>query len=265
LNEVEKIAIFASLAGLAVTMIPLLTWNPHYGKFWIQPLACLGVLVGVAFRHFGELSPRVLAVARFAGALFLVGVAFNLTWAARNRSYEPFEFDEAKKVAQFVGEKDLVVLDRGADSVSVVYAYLWADEKRLFPIMDRATVDGSKILDEIDVEIRKTRAAGGKVYFLGVVDLPKETWDAFLGQRCGVPYETFDRFRSAVHLKAQFRSRTGPASLWELGFEARGGLAQHLGASDQLKFSSSSNRYSTISGRNRLLSGGGKIQLLPRS
>lgn len=217
LSGVERNAICASLAGLATTMVPLLTWNPHYGKFWIQPLACLAILVAIAFQHFGELSPRILAAARIAGALFLAGVAFNLTWALRNRSHQPFEFEEARRVTQFIGAKDLVVLDRGADSVSVMYAYLWADEEQLFPIMDRATVNGSKILGEIEGRIRRTQAAGGKAYFLGVVDLPKPTWDAFLGQRCGVPYESFDRYRSAVHHKAQFTSRTGPTSLWELG------------------------------------------------
>lgn len=212
----ERTAVVASLAGLLCTLIPLVTWNPHYGKFWIQPLACLAVLVAVSFRHLSQVSRKALMVWRIAGALFLAGVAFNLGWAVRNRTHVPFEFEEARKVTQIVGPKDFVVLDRGADSVSVMYAYLWADESEYLPIMDVATVKGKGMLKDVEDAIRRTQAAGGKVYFLGVVDLPKPTWEAFLGRRCGVPYETFDRYRSAVRLRAQFRSRTGPASLWEL-------------------------------------------------
>jgi len=217
LTTIELTAVVAAVAGLLVTMIPLLAWNPHYGKFWIQPLACIAVLVAIAFRHFPEVSRQVLLVGRVAGVLFLGGVLFNLGWAFRNHRHLPFEFAEARKVKQFVADKDLVILDRGSDSVSVMYAYLWADEKQFFPIMDEATIHGEGILGEIDTAIRNTRAAGGKVYFLGVVDLPKPTWDVFLDRRCGVPYTSFDRYRSAVQLKAQFTSRTGPTSLWELG------------------------------------------------
>jgi hypothetical protein len=151
-----------------------------------------------------------------AGALFLFGVAFNLTWALHNRSHNAFEFEEAHKVTNFVGDRDLVVLDRGADSVSVMYAYLWADETQFFPYVDQAVIAGKTMLQELDDRIRSTRAAGGKVYFLGVLDIPKPTWDAFMERRCGVPYESFDRYRSSVRLITQFKSRTGLTPLWEL-------------------------------------------------
>jgi hypothetical protein len=216
LNQVEQTAALAAAAGLMFTMIPLLSWNPHYGKFWIQPLACMAVLVAIAFRRFEGVSRRVLLMSRVASVLFLGGVLFNLGWAFRAHRHQPFEFEEAHKVKQLVGDRDLVILDRGSDSVSVMYAYLWADEKQLFPIMDKATLHGVGIIGEIDTAIRRTWEAGGKVYFLGVVDLPKPTWDAFLDQRCGVPYASFDRYRSAVRLKAHFTSRGGPTSLWEL-------------------------------------------------
>ena len=220
LNAAEKTAISAALTGLVFTMVPLLTWNPNYGKFWIQPLACLAAIVAIAFRNFDELSRRTMIAGRIAGALFLAGVACNLGWALRYRSHQPFEFEEARKLTQIIGDKDLVVLDRGADSVSVIYAYLWADEKQLFPIMDRATTDGIRILGEIEESIQKTRAAGGKVYFVGVLDVPKPTWEAFLGRRCGVPYETFEPYRNAARVKATFTSRTGPTPLWELDASA---------------------------------------------
>jgi len=216
LNPQERTAVLASLTGVVFTLIPLLTWSPLYGKFWIQPLACLAVLVAVAFGQFSQASRQLWVACRIAGLLFLLGVAFNLPWAFRNHWHQPFEFEEASKVKQFVGEKDFVVLDRGADSVSVMYAYLWAHDNQFLPVMDIATVRRTGLISDVDAAVRNTQAHGGKVFFLGVVDLSKPVWDNFLGKHCGVPYESFDHYRSAVYLKAQFESRTGPTFLWEL-------------------------------------------------
>lgn len=216
LASVERAAALVSATGLVFTMIPLLTWNPHYGKFWIQPLACLAVLVAIAFRHFSETSPRVLYAARALGCLFIAGVACNLSWAIRSSLHQPFEFEEAHKVMQFVGDKDFVVLDRGADSVSVMYAEMWAEDGHFFPFMDMAVAYGDDTVKRMDDAIRSTQAAGGKVFFLGLIDLPKAVWDPFLAARCGIPYQVLDRYRAAVHPTAQFKSRNGPTYLYEL-------------------------------------------------
>jgi hypothetical protein len=218
LHPVERTAVLVSLVGLLFTMIPILTWNPFYGKFWIQPLACISVLVAIAFRQFSLLSRPALIACRAAGLFFLLCVSLNLAWAIPNRFHQAFEFEEARKVTQFVGDKDFVVLDRGADSVSVLYANLWANESHFLPLMDVACVAGNSGPQKVDDAIRRTRAVGGKVFFLGLLDLPKPTWDVFLGAHCGVPYERFDRYRSAAHLRAQFQGRTGAVSLWELEF-----------------------------------------------
>jgi hypothetical protein len=217
---VERTAVLAAFTGLAFTMVPLLTWNPHYGKFWLQPLACLAVLVAAAYRRFAAASTRTLMLARVAGVLFLAGVSCNLSWALRNRSHEPFEFEEARKVTTFVGDNDLVILDRGADSVSVMYAYLWADDRQLLAVIDEAVVKRRGMLVEVEESIRKTRERGGKVFFLSVLDFPKPTWDAFMYKRCDIPYESFDKYRAASHVVARFQSRMGITPLYELNLTA---------------------------------------------
>jgi hypothetical protein len=216
LARLERTAVLASLAGLLFTMIPLLTWNPHYGKFWIQPLACLAVIVAVALAHMTSMSKHLATAALVAGVLFVAGTTLNLTWAWRNRSHDAFEFEEAHKVTQFVGDKDFLVLERGADSVSGIYGFLWTDESHILPLMDVATGEGKGLLTRLDGEIKKTRAAGGRVFFLGVLDIPKSTWDVFLGDRAGVPYQSFDGYRRNARLRAEFRGRTGLVPLWEL-------------------------------------------------
>jgi hypothetical protein len=220
-NPAERMAVLAGLTGLAFTLVPLLTWNPHYGKFWLQPLACMAVLVAVAYRRFAAESKRTSTFARIAGVLFLVGVSCNLAWALRNRSHDPFEFEEARKVTAYVGDKDLVILDRGADSVSVMYAYLWADDNQLLPVMEEATVKRRAMLREVEESIRRTKERGGKVFFLSVLDFPKPTWDAFLYKRCDVPYESFDKYRAASHVVARFQSRPGVTPLFELDLSAQ--------------------------------------------
>jgi hypothetical protein len=101
--------------------------------------------------------PRTLIACGAAGVLFLLGVAFNLTWVLRNRAHQPFEFEEARKVIQFVGDKDLVILDRGADGVPGMYAFLWADDNQFFPFMDEAVVKRIGVLNEVDDAIRNQK------------------------------------------------------------------------------------------------------------
>jgi hypothetical protein len=162
------------------------------------------------------MSKHLATAALVAGVLFVAGTTLNLTWAWRNRSHDAFEFEEAHKVTQFVGDKDFLVLERGADSVSGIYGFLWTDESHILPLMDVATGEGKGLLTRLDGEIKKTRAAGGRVFFLGVLDIPKSTWDVFLGDRAGVPYQSFDGYRRNARLRAEFRGRTGLVPLWEL-------------------------------------------------
>ena len=139
-----------------------------------------------------------------------MAVSFNLAWAVLNRSHHAFEFDAAPKVTH-----------GGADSVS--FRNVWAEESHYVPFVDVAGVAGNNGPQKVDDAIGSTRAAEGRVFFLGLLDLAKPTWDVFLGARCGVPYERFDRYRSAAHLKAQFRGRTGTVSLGELQFPSKPG------------------------------------------
>ena len=41
-------------------------------------------------------------------------------------------------------------------------------------------------------------AKGGDVYYLGVLDVDRAAWDAFLGARARLPYEVLDGVRSTA-------------------------------------------------------------------
>ncbi len=67
------------------------------------------------------------------------------------------EMSEAQRLAQMIQSNDLVVGDW--DGVSVAYGYAWA-------------ADG-----------QKAQQKGGRVFFLSILDVPRETWESFLGSR----------------------------------------------------------------------------------
>jgi hypothetical protein len=214
LSHFERIGAVAAATALSFTLIPVLIWSPHYGKLWIQPLICLSVLVAIALNRLFRRGGWISHLAALAGVAFLVGAAFNLRGAVYERNYKPSEFDHAEQLAKLVGEHDLIVGDWS--SMAVVYGSLRGTSDNSLFFIDEAVVHGSNAVQELADATDKTRARGGTLYFVSLLDIPEAEWNSFLGSRCGVPYRALAPYRAAAIPKATLHERRGAITVWQV-------------------------------------------------
>lgn len=204
LSSEQRAAVVAVTAGLVSTMIPVCVFAPNYDKLWLQPLACLAILVGIAlsaswYRTATSRLVRVLA------ALLLAGVLTNFVWAIPSHSVnESAMFDEAQQLTTIVGTNDVVIGEW--NRVAMLYGDLWGSH--YIDFASEASQEGQGAVGVIRKATVDAQQRGGRVYFLGLLDLSKQTWDGFLGSRCGVQYSELNEYRVHSHAIAIFHDRT---------------------------------------------------------
>jgi hypothetical protein len=89
---------------------------------------------------------------------------------------------------------DLVVT--GWDDVSLLYEGFWGGQ--VFDFIGYASTRPGQAAALLNKRLDEVQGAGGKVFFLGILDLPESAWNSFLTDRCGVPYGTLDAYRKAA-------------------------------------------------------------------
>ena len=214
----QQVAFEALAVGFGFTLIPVIIWNPLYNKLWIQPLACLFLLLVLGFNAIKHHAGARAVLLRGAGILFLAGVLANLAWSLEGHLTKPFEIEEAERLAHIVGPRDLVVGEW--DAVSTLYGSLWGDDDRFISFPTEAVTEGMGVMTHVREAISRAQQNDAKVYFLSLLDLTKPNWDGFLGSRCGVPYAELDFYRAHSRILATFRTRAGQVSLRELQLDA---------------------------------------------
>lgn len=219
LKPVVRIGFLAASVGFAFTMIPVAVYDPSYDKLWIQPLACLTIFLVVGLRAIAEDSRASLLFAKIVSIVILAGLSANLVWVMRAHIWQPYEINEAQHLATMIGKNDLLVGDW--DQISVLYGSLWANDDQFFSFSTMAEKTGADAGPLLQGMISETSRRGGRVYFLGILDQPKATWDSYLGSRCGVPYSTLDVYREHSSVRATFKTRIGEIPLREfyLGYQ----------------------------------------------
>jgi hypothetical protein len=144
---------------------------------------------------------------RVAPFFLLVGVLTNFRFIVPSHRVEGVSgMEDAHRLAMIVGKDDLVVGDW--DRVSVLYGELWAD--RYIDFMDEAAQGGASAVDGLRQSVANTERRGGHVYFLGLLDLSKDTWDGFLGSRCGIHFAELDAYRSYSGIVTTVSRRLDP-------------------------------------------------------
>jgi len=193
LSAIVRTAFMSAGAGFLSSAIPLALWEPNYDKLWLQPLCCLAVLLGISTTVVAATQRNSFPLSKAIPALLLAGVLSNTFWAVRSHSAEISDFNETERLSHLVAERDLLV--GGWDRLTTLYGYGWA-ETQVFAFPSEAVVHGAGSVQRLQEQVIKTHQAGGKVYFLGLLDLPRDVWDSFLGSRCGVSYSELDFYRA---------------------------------------------------------------------
>jgi hypothetical protein len=208
-----RIGLLSASVGLVFTMIPILIWDPQYDKLWLQPLACLAYLLAIALYLIRQDERSHFLISKALPAIVLIGCLSNVTWAIYDHTHETQGMQEAQRVAEIVGKQDLVV--GGWDNVSLLYADIWRGDSHYMDFTAESVSYGKDVTTRLNEAVLKTKERGGRVYFLGVVDLPKNAWDSYLGIRCGVPFSELDLYRANSSAVAKFHNGSIDVTLWQ--------------------------------------------------
>lgn len=188
-----QLGITVAAVGLAFTIIPVIIWDPHYDKLWLQPLACLAFAIGCGLEDVSRDSRYRFWMARVCPLLVLAGVSLNLIWATQTHEMSSPDLEETQRLANYVGSQDLVVGDW--DAISTLYGYGWAEGGHFISFPGDAVLYGPNSLVRLRDAIEAAQKRKGRVYFLSILDDPKTSWDSLIGSRCGVPYADFELYR----------------------------------------------------------------------
>jgi hypothetical protein len=202
----ERLAATTCGVGLIATIIPSVIWMPAYDKFWLQPLACLFLGAGVVLFGAWSLPDRQRVGVRLLPWLACVFVAVlwatNLAVAWTAARQVPPSFAEAQEVARLTGTGDLVVGDW--NDVFLVYSNMWASRATGFNLPTQALQGAAISASRLRDAVQHTQQAGGKVFFLGVLDLSEKEWKPFLGDRLKLPYSALGQYRGCAQIVASF-------------------------------------------------------------
>jgi hypothetical protein len=204
--------------ALVFDLLPLIFWDPLYDKLWLQPVAVVLFAWGVIFAAWLRLyqwGPISVAEATLVVVILTVGFVRALE---SSRSSPPC-LAAARHLDEILRSSDLLVAEW--EPVSVLYSSFWGDGAKRFDLPTSATENGTKTLLLLDDEISRTRASGGRVYFLGVLDMPEVSWKPFLADKCHLPYHSLDGMRRCAKPVARLRCSNGDEVLWQLPFGCR--------------------------------------------
>jgi hypothetical protein len=194
----DRLLVIALIASFGILIGPLIYWDPLYDKLWLQPLAIIISLAAVLYR-IGVVPVRRRAAAVIVTCFIALEIAANLSVAAWDHRTPTQGISEARIVADLVKPNDFIVLN--FDGLSMLYLTLWgsADNSLLLPASTEELAT-----ERMTEAIRKAHETGGNIYFLSVFDISEPAWTAFLGNRVGIPYHSFDKFRTNSTLVRSF-------------------------------------------------------------
>jgi len=205
---IQRTAFLAAGAGFLFSSVPLVLMDPNYDKLWLQPLACLAVLLGISISLITPNERNSFLLSKVMPAFLLAGVLSNIVWAAKSHATETSDVGETERLAHILGKNDLLVGEW--DHLTTLYGYGWAGAQ-VFSFPTEAVVHGASSVQLLHEKVAETRKAGGQIYFLALLDVSPEVWDSYLGSRCGVPYSELDFYRA--HSAARIATfQNGPGS-----------------------------------------------------
>jgi hypothetical protein len=209
----QRLILGCCAVALAVDLLPIVFWDPTYDKLWMQPLAVIVLAWSVIFSAWYKSSrPRLMLVPE---ALFVLAIcSTGFVSALRARTSPTPCLTAADQLAEKMRPGDLLV--GGWDPVWLLYSALWSNGAITFDVPTTAAGNGLKTAKLLDDEIARTRASGGQVYFIGILDLPEKVWTDFLGNKTHLPYDSLDSIRKCARPVTTLTCSAGDERLWSL-------------------------------------------------
>ena len=214
LERHQHLALACCALVLAFDFGTLIFWDPLYDKLWLQPLAAIFVAWSIIFSAWRRLVRSWLMLIPEASLLTLLIVTGATEAFEANRSPTPC-LPAAEELGGMLRPVDLLV--SGWDPASLLYGTFWGMGAQEFSLPSAAGQYGAGTSRLLSESIAATRKRGGEVYFLGVLDTPKSTWEPFLGEREHLRYESLEPLRRCASPVTKLVCSSGRGeTLWQL-------------------------------------------------
>jgi hypothetical protein len=142
-------------------------------------------------------------------AVLLVVPNLAATWSSAKPT--PY-LAQAREVAAVVGPQDLVVGDW--NNAFLHYSALWSERENSFNLPTQALWNGAASIQQMQAAIAHTQKSGGKVFFLGILDVSESDWKIYyLGEPLNAPYSAFAEYRRCARTVESFSTDRRPVTL----------------------------------------------------
>ncbi len=209
----QRLILGCCAVALVFDALALIFLDPLYDKLWLQPLAVVffawSIVLAAWYRlHLGRMT--------FVPDAFLIAVIVISGFAGALRaSLSPTPWlGAARQLAGTLRSSDLLVSQW--DPVSMLYASFWGNGAKVFDVAGNATVYGPKALPLLENQVSTIRDSGGRVFFLGIIDMPEAVWKPYLEDRCHLPYHSLDAMRRCSKPVEELSYNQGHEVLWQL-------------------------------------------------
>ncbi len=186
---------FVPSAGLTIY------WIANYTKIWLQPLASLALLL--AYLLSSVESPWLPAKRRgIILAVTLLALWNTSAFFYHNQIEAPNRLQTIKRIDKIVPGHSFIVMDWTQTTKDLSYLY---PRQRQFKNLVTAWVSREVSVETYNRELQEFIADGyskdHEVYILGdLIGMDRSSWDAFLGTRGKLPYESLDWLRESAVL-----------------------------------------------------------------
>lgn len=221
--------ILGASCWLALVYLVASYWAGTYEKLWIGGVLAISILVAHALEGYnvGSGIPRrtrdnaLLAVQKaLVGLVAVFAVLSLITGAVPRRLDTNYDLVAAQRITQLASAQDLLVCS-GWENPCMYPSLLLSSPTPVFVLAGEAIAAGfsaEEVSRRLQAAIVQTTARGGRVLFIGTLDMSRAEWSPWLGQRFRLPYDLLAPYRSrALVLERINRGPHGSLTVWQLG------------------------------------------------
>jgi hypothetical protein len=206
-NSIPKIITLSLSLALLTCIIGPLCWDPTYDKMWLQPLMLIWFGALYSWKNQKKFGATIIYIT--LGLTILP----NFFWGFFRNPKEYKYVQPALELIQTVNPKDILVTDW--NKISIIAGCL-DNKNEIFPLISYASSNPLGTVERLSTLHQKAKAQKGRLIFFGILDQPIETWEPFLGKRCGLPFAALEPFRRSCKQIGSFSEKDITLNLYEI-------------------------------------------------
>lgn len=185
-KSINKTLKTAWVLGFTVCLLGPLGWDPVYDKLWLQPLMLIWFCALLAWNSGSNFTKYSIVCCA------ILTVVPNLFWGYLRNPVEYKYVQPALETIEQIKPNDIIVTDWNPITIMAMSVGI---SNETFPIISYAHDNPKGVTEKLIQLLEKSENNKARLIFFGILDQPRETWDPFLGKRCGLPYEDLNSFR----------------------------------------------------------------------